>query len=172
MEIKQIETSRINPAAYNPRIELQPGDSEYEALKKSIKEFGYIEPLVWNEATGNLVGGHQRFKVIMEEQPSSVQVSVVNLSLEKEKALNLALNKISGDWDDYKLEQLLQDLSETDIDLALTGFSESELEEALAGFAEGENNGALNYNQEINLEEYSEDKFDHQCPKCGFSYNE
>ncbi|PAF18596.1 ParB N-terminal domain-containing protein [Terribacillus saccharophilus] len=172
MEIKQIETSRINPAAYNPRIELQPGDPEYEALKKSIKEFGYIEPLVWNEATGNLVGGHQRFKVIMEEQRSSVQVSVVNLSPEKEKALNLALNKISGDWDDYKLEQLLQDLSETDIDLALTGFSESELEDALAGFAEGENNGALNYNQEINLEEYSEDKFDHQCPKCGFSYNE
>ncbi|HEM1671279.1 TPA: ParB N-terminal domain-containing protein, partial [Listeria monocytogenes] len=60
MNIQEIEVSKINPAAYNPRIDLMPGDLEYEKLKKSIEEFGYIDPLIWNERTGNLVGGHQR----------------------------------------------------------------------------------------------------------------
>ncbi|HEM2239590.1 TPA: ParB N-terminal domain-containing protein, partial [Listeria monocytogenes] len=63
MNIQEIEVSKINPAAYNPRIDLMPGDLEYEKLKKSIEEFGYIDPLIWNERTGNLVGGHQRYKI-------------------------------------------------------------------------------------------------------------
>lgn len=132
MQIKQIETSRINPAAYNPRIDLQQGDPEYESLKKSINEFGYIEPLVWNEATGNLVGGHQRFKILMEDHPDSVFVSVVNLSDEKEKALNIALNKIGGDWDEDKLGLLLADLQTSDIDLELTGFDEESINEYIS----------------------------------------
>ncbi|MFC1285888.1 hypothetical protein ABE057_06230 [Bacillus paralicheniformis] len=70
-----------------------------------MKRFGAVEPLVWNERTGNLVGGHQRFKILVEEKTKSLLVSVVNLDEAEEKALNLALNKISGDWDDYKLEQ-------------------------------------------------------------------
>lgn len=57
MNIQEVEVNKINPAAYNPRIDLQPGDNEYEKLKKSIEEFGYIDPLVWNKQTGNLVGG-------------------------------------------------------------------------------------------------------------------
>lgn len=59
MNIQEVEVNKINPAAYNPRIDLQPGNNEYEKLKKSIEEFGYIDPLIWNEQTGNLVGGHQ-----------------------------------------------------------------------------------------------------------------
>ncbi|HEM2481813.1 TPA: ParB N-terminal domain-containing protein, partial [Listeria monocytogenes] len=66
MNIQEIEVSKINPAAYNPRIDLMPGDLEYEKLKKSIEEFGYIDPLIWNERTGNLVGGHQRYKILLE----------------------------------------------------------------------------------------------------------
>ncbi|HEM2248581.1 TPA: ParB N-terminal domain-containing protein, partial [Listeria monocytogenes] len=71
MNIQEIEVSKINPAAYNPRIDLMPGDLEYEKLKKSIEEFGYIDPLIWNERTGNLVGGHQRYKILLEGKPEN-----------------------------------------------------------------------------------------------------
>ena len=58
MIIKTIPITQINPAAYNPRKDLQPGDPKYKKLKKSLTEFDCVEPLVWNEDTGNLVGGH------------------------------------------------------------------------------------------------------------------
>ncbi|EGY0099289.1 ParB N-terminal domain-containing protein, partial [Listeria monocytogenes] len=86
MNIQEIEVSKINPAAYNPRIDLMPGDLEYEKLKKSIEEFGYIDPLIWNERTGNLVGGHQRYKILLEGKPENLTVSVVNLDINQEKA--------------------------------------------------------------------------------------
>ncbi|HEM1592999.1 TPA: ParB N-terminal domain-containing protein, partial [Listeria monocytogenes] len=103
MNIQEIEVSKINPAAYNPRIDLMPGDLEYEKLKKSIEEFGYIDPLIWNERTGNLVGGHQRYKILLEGKPENLTVSVVNLDINQDKALNIALNKIEGGWSTDKL---------------------------------------------------------------------
>ena len=129
MKIQTIPISKINPAKYNPRIELKPGDPMYEKLKLSLDKFGYVEPMVWNKQTGNLVGGHQRFNVLKADGAKEVQVSVVNLSLTDEKALNLALNKIQGDWDQDKLAQLLDDLTqEQDFDLGLTGFDLAEVE--------------------------------------------
>lgn len=128
MDIRKIHISKINPAPYNPRIDLQPGDPDYEKLKRSIEEFGYVEPLVWNERSGNLVGGHQRFKILVNEQGAiEVEVSVVDLDDSREKALNLALNKISGDWDEEKLAQVLAELKESELDLSLSGFDEEEV---------------------------------------------
>ncbi|MDI6677060.1 site-specific DNA-methyltransferase [Bacillus wiedmannii] len=128
MEIRKIQIDQINPAPYNPRVDLKPGDLEYERLKRSIEEFGYIELLVWNECTGNLVGGHQRFKVLKAKGVQEVEVSVVRLDESKEKALNIALNKISGDWDYPALGKLLDELSCVDnIDVELTGFSFDEI---------------------------------------------
>ncbi|MCG0590579.1 site-specific DNA-methyltransferase [Bacillus velezensis] len=131
MEIRKVPVEKINLAPYNPRVDLQPGDPEYEALKQSMTRFGAVEPLVWNEKTGNLVGGHQRFKIHMEKKPRTLLVSVVNLDESEEKALNLALNKISGDWDEGKLQLLLSELNATFDDITLTGFSEEELEDLL-----------------------------------------
>jgi len=132
MNIQRIKTEQINPAAYNPRVDLKPGDAEYEKLKKSINTFGYVEPLVWNKRTGNLVGGHQRFKILIEQGLTEVEVSVVDLDVDKEKALNLALNRIRGEWDDEKLTQLLSELSKTpDFDVTLTGFDIPEISEIL-----------------------------------------
>ncbi|MEC2238598.1 site-specific DNA-methyltransferase [Bacillus velezensis] len=131
MNIKTISVEKINPAPYNPRIDLQPGDPEYDALKKSIEQFGYIDPLIWNEKTGHLVGGHQRYKILMENKPKEITVSVVYLNEDEEKALNIALNKISGDWDEYKLEQVLLELKVANFDMSLTGFSDEELLETL-----------------------------------------
>ncbi len=132
MEIRKIELTEINPAAFNPRIDLKPGDSEYEKLKKSIDAFGLVEPLVWNKRTKNLVGGHQRLKVLIAAGYSEVEVSVVDLSLEKEKALNLALNKIQGSWDNDKLAILVEELTKIpDFDIGLTGFDMPEVSEIL-----------------------------------------
>ena len=56
--------SKLNPAEYNPRKNLQPGDAEYEKLKRSMEQFGYVEPVVWNKTTGRVIGGHQRLRFL------------------------------------------------------------------------------------------------------------
>ncbi len=128
MEIVKIATSKICVAEYNPRLDLKPGDSEYEKLKQSIKTFGYVEPLVWNKQTGTLVSGHQRYKILQEQGLEEVEVSVVDLPLEKEKALAVALNKIRGNWDEEKLAGILKELTEIpDFNVNLTGFENDEI---------------------------------------------
>lgn len=67
MEIREVPVEKLNPAAYNPRKDLKPGDPEYEKLKRSLDTFGCVEPIVWNERTGNVVGGHQRLKVLKNQ---------------------------------------------------------------------------------------------------------
>jgi len=123
MRIERIHISRLNPAAYNPRKDLKPGDPEYEALKRSIDTFDYVEPVIWNQRTGNVVGGHQRLKILIARGYHEIDVSVVDLPLEQEKALNIALNKISGSWDEEKLAELLDELTRIpEFDIAITGF--------------------------------------------------
>lgn len=136
MVIERIAVSRVNPAPWNPRADLQPGDVEYDKVRRSIEEFGLIEPLVWNRRTGNLVGGHQRLKVLIAQGQTAVDVSVVDLPPEREKALNLALNKIQGAWDEPKLAALLEELTAVpNFDLEVTGFEVPEVDELLARLA-------------------------------------
>ncbi len=137
MEIRKISVSQINPAPYNPRIDLTPEDPEYQRLEKSIATFGYVEPLVWNERTGTLVSGHQRLKVLIEKGIQEIEVSVVDLPIKEEKALNLVLNKVRGDWDQDKLAVLLEELQKTpDFEIGLTGFDLPEISQILDGFHE------------------------------------
>ncbi|MBA7584263.1 hypothetical protein ES708_26216 [subsurface metagenome] len=93
-----------------------------------------VEPLIWNKRTGNLVGGHQRLKILKELGIEDVEVSVVDLSEVKEKALNLALNKISGEWDFPRLKDLLAELDTGDFDIAITGFDIKEVEDLMTQF--------------------------------------
>lgn len=134
MRIITKHLEELNPAHYNPRKDLKPGDPEYEKLKKSIIEFDYIDPIVWNERTGRVVGGHQRLKILRELGHEQIEVSVVDLPEEKEKALNLALNKTGGDWDLPKLKDLLVELDVDLSDIEITGFDENELEELISQF--------------------------------------
>ena len=129
MVIEKKNTRDLLPAEYNPRKDLKPGDAEYEKLKRSITEFGYVEPVIWNKTTGRVVGGHQRLKVLMDMGITEVECVVVELSEEKEKALNIALNKISGEWDKDKLALLITDLQGTDFDVSLTGFEPAEIDD-------------------------------------------
>lgn len=134
MEIQRIPAARLNPAAYNPRVDLKPGDKEYEKLKRSINEFGYVEPVIWNRQTGNVVGGHQRLKVLMDLGQTEIDCVVVDLDLAREKALNIALNKIQGDWDEDKLAAIMADFDAEAFDVSLTGFDANEVDALLNRF--------------------------------------
>ena len=129
MLIEKKNTADLLPADYNPRKDLKPGDAEYEKLKRSIEQFGYVEPVIWNQTTGRVVGGHQRLKVLMDMGMTEVDCVVVAMDEEKEKALNIALNKISGDWDKDKMALIIADLQGADFDVSLTGFEPAEIDD-------------------------------------------
>ena len=132
MVIEKKSIADLLPAEYNPRKDLKPGDPEYEKLKRSIEQFGYVEPVIWNKETGRVVGGHQRLKVLVDMGITEVECVVVVLTEEKEKALNIALNKISGEWNKDKLALLITDLQGSDFDVSLTGFDTAELDDLLS----------------------------------------
>lgn len=129
LDIQKIAVEKLNPAKYNPRKDLKKGDPEYEKLKRSIETFGYVEPVIWNKKTGHIVGGHQRFKILKEQGVAEVECVVVEMDEAEEKALNIALNKVSGDWDMPKLAELLEDLDKSMFDVSLTGFDAAEIDD-------------------------------------------
>lgn len=128
--VQEIKITELNQAPYNPRVELEPGMPEWEKIKNSIEEFGNVEPIVWNKRTGNVVGGHQRLSVLKSMGYDTVPCSVVDLDENEEKLLNLALNKIKGQWDYDKLEDILRGF---DYEVATaSGFSAEEIAVILA----------------------------------------
>ncbi len=134
MHIKTLPLTDLKPAPYNPRVSLRPGMPAYERLARSLAEFDLVQPIVWNRTTGHIVGGHQRLEILKARGVTSIECVVVELPLEREKALNVALNNenLAGDWDTEKLQDLLSELdSLPEFDVTLTGFDESDLRELL-----------------------------------------
>ena len=127
-ELKVLPISVLKPAEYNPRKKLKPGDKEYKKIKDSIEEFGFADPLVVNSDM-TIIGGHQRLNVAIELGYTEVPCAVVDVDKTREKALNIALNKITGEWDEQMLADLLTDLKEADYDLDYTGFEAPEVEQ-------------------------------------------
>ena len=127
-ELKVLPVTVLKPAEYNPRKKLKKGDKEYEKIKNSIEEFGFADPLVVN-ADMTIIGGHQRLTVAMDLGYTEVPCAVVDIDKVREKALNIALNKITGAWDEQMLADLLTDLKEADYDLDWTGFEAAEVEQ-------------------------------------------
>lgn len=139
LEISTLPISAILPADYNPRKDLQPGDAEYEKLKASIEKFGYVELVVVNKRNDyTAISGHQRLKVLADLDIQEIECVVVDLDENQEKALNIAMNKISGEWDEPKLALLIADLQTADFDVNLTGFDTDEIEALLSLGAERE----------------------------------
>ncbi len=127
MEFKKVFISELKPAEYNPRKDLQPGDPEYERIKASIEGFGYVDPVIIN-SDHTVIGGHQRVKVLQELGHTSIDVVVVDLDKTREKALNVALNKITGEWDLDKLSGVMQEIQDAgELDITVTGFTELEI---------------------------------------------
>ena len=126
-ELKILPVSVLKPAEYNPRKKLKPGDKEYQKIRASIEEFGFADPLVVN-ADMTIIGGHQRLNVATDLGYTEVPCAVVDVDKTREKALNIALNKITGEWDEQLLADLLTDLKEADYDLDYTGFDAPEVD--------------------------------------------
>lgn len=131
MEIREIRLSELHPASYNPRKKLKKGDKEYEKIKQSLLKFGYVDPIIVNKDL-TVIGGHQRLTVLKDLDYETAKCVIVDLSKEDEKALNIALNKITGQWDDQLLADLLLDLQESDFNLDLTGFEPPEIDDILS----------------------------------------
>ena len=131
MEIKELPLKELKPAAYNPRKKLKKGDKEYEKIKQSLLKFGYVDPIIVNEDL-TVIGGHQRLTVLKDLDYETAKCVIVDLPKEDEKALNIALNKITGQWDEALLADLLLDLQESDFNLDLTGFELPEIDDILS----------------------------------------
>lgn len=130
MKIEMIKIENLKPAEYNPRKDLKPEDEEYQKIKKSIIKFGYVAPVIIN-ADMTVIGGHQRLKVLQELGYKEIECNVVNLSKDEEKAQNIALNNIKGEWDNDKLEDLIAELKDTGFDMECTGFNTDEIDNIL-----------------------------------------
>ena len=144
MEIKELPLKDLKPAVYNPRKKLKKGDKEYEKIKQSLLKFGYVDPIIVNEDL-TVIGGHQRLTVLKDLDYETAKCVIVDLPKEDEKALNIALNKITGQWDEALLADLLLDLQESDFNLDLTGFEPPEIDDILSN---------------VHDKELSEDEFD------------
>ena len=126
MEIVKVDINELISPEYNPR---QITDDEMEKLKNSINEFGYVAPIIVNKYNNHIIGGNQRYEALKSLGYTDVDVVFVDEpDSNREKALNIALNKISGEWDFVKLADIIDELELNDFDIPLTGFDEQELE--------------------------------------------
>ena len=128
MEFKKIRIADLIPASYNPRKKLKKGDREYEKIRNSITEFGYVEPVIVNSDM-TIVAGHQRATVLTDLGYEEIDCIVIDIDKQKEKALNIALNKITGEWNKELLADLIADLQDSDFDVSFTGFEPPEIEQ-------------------------------------------
>lgn len=155
LNMQKLDISKLKPAEYNPRKRLQPGDKDYEDIKNSFYEFGYIDPIIVNKDL-TIISGHQRYFVLQDLGVKEVWCNVTDMDKLKEKAANIGLNKISGEWEDQQLLEVLQELELEGYDFHLTGFSDEEFEElvnSLEGDEEEEETAGSGYDGDGDYEE-------------------
>jgi ParB-like chromosome segregation protein Spo0J len=147
MQLKRFAIPDLIEAEYNPRVKLTERDDEYQDLKYSIDNFGYITPIVVN--TNNIViGGHQRLSVLKSLGYTEIDCVVLDLDENDSRLLNVALNKIDGEWDYGELGELLRQMKAENADMKLTGFSPEEIDGIL---------GSIDYKDDVEPHEDSED---------------
>ena len=124
--------AELFPASYNPR---KITSDALGRLTKSLAELGNLQPITWNAKTGNIVGGHQRLKCYQALEKEEVEVWAVWLDEQKERVANIALNKLSGEFDIPLLKDIFEGLDTGEIDLDITGFGELEIAEMMEATA-------------------------------------
>ena len=170
MEIVKVDINELISPEYNPR---QITDDEMEKLKNSINEFGYVAPIIVNKYNNHIVGGNQRYEALKSLGYTDVDVIFVDEpDLNREKALNIALNKISGEWDEVKLNQIFTEMKLAGFDkVSLTGFEDYEVQELSII-------NDINYDDDFDLtdDDLSEDKEEEvekeevTCPYCNETF--
>lgn len=118
----------LTPTPYNPRVDLQPEDPDYQRIKQSIIAHGMLQPIICNEQTGYLVGGNQRLKVLLDMGITEATCAVVNMPPQDEEQAVIALNRLGNQWDDPKLREVMLDLQQSGADMESTGFTPAEIE--------------------------------------------
>lgn len=147
MQLRKIPISKIIPNPDNPRILLTPKDREYQQIKKSLKVYGYVQPLIWNERSGYLISGHQRLSVLAAEGVKEIEVVVVDLDPQRSQHLMVALNKITGRWDGEKLALMLDEFIKTpDFDFESIGFTTPEISQILDRYGEQKDADDFDFN--------------------------
>lgn len=127
MKIEKVKLSDLNSPSWNPRYIT---DEDFKKLKNSIETFGYVDPIIVNKHNMNIVGGNQRYQALKKLGYKEIDVVFINEpNLDKEKALNISLNKISGEWDTIKLNKLFEEVELSEVDVSLTGFDDFEIME-------------------------------------------
>ena len=131
LEIDHVPIGDLRPDPFNPR---RISDDELESLTRSIREFGLVDPIIARREDKTVIGGHQRLLAARRLGLETVPVIFVDVTAEQAKLLNLALNRISGEWDQELLARMLADLKETpNVDISLSGFDEDEVAKLLKG---------------------------------------
>ena len=130
MKVEKVKMEDLISPSWNPR---EMPLNEMEKLKKSIEKFGYVEPIIVNKHNNHIVGGNQRYEALRELGHDEIDVVYINEpDINREKALNVALNKISGEFDDDLLKKVFEDLKIAHFDdIELTGFDDYEINEIL-----------------------------------------
>ena len=129
LTVENVAIDRLRPDPANPR---RISDDELESLTRSLRQFGFVQPVLARRDDGTVIGGHQRLVAARRLGLTSVPVTWLDVSVEQARLLGLALNKISGSWDDALLARLLADLQATpDLDLSLSGFGDDEVADLL-----------------------------------------
>lgn len=127
MIIEKISISKLVSPEWNPR---QITDLEMKKLKDSINEFGYVDPIIVNRYNNHVVGGNQRLRALKELGFTEVDVIFIEEpNIEREKALNVSLNNISGDWNPQRLKDIFKDLELAGFDLKLTSFDDFQVQD-------------------------------------------
>lgn len=157
MELVKRQLAELKPAEYNPRKTLKPDDPEYKRIAASIEEFGYVDPIIIN-ADNTIIGGHQRRTVMLDLGYTEADCILVKMDKTKEKALNIALNKITGVWDEAALRDLLIDLDKADYNISVTGFDNDEIEKLFASVELTQEANDDGYNLDEKLKELKEFK--------------
>ena len=163
----EVPLADMKPAEYNPRLDLKPGDIAYERLKKSVIRFGLLQPIVWNQRTGNIVGGHQRYKILVEMGAEKVMCAVVDKSLEDEMAANAAMNKASGRWENTLLKEMFESMDRATIDYDAIGFDQEEVDHLFTQLDQLDDDEIFDFDMEPEKKEPMV-----KCPHCGKKFVE
>ena len=166
LNTKIFKVNELKSLSCNPRKALTKDDLAYKQLKKSIEKFDYVDPLIFNTKTNHLISGHQRLTVLKDLGYTEIEVNCVDLDEEKEKSLNIALNKISGEWDETKLLNIIDELEKND-DFVLEeiGFSSFEINSL-------QDNFKIPDFQPVSIDEVPrlDKKSKIKCPHCGMEF--
>ncbi|HEY5274949.1 MAG TPA: ParB N-terminal domain-containing protein, partial [Coriobacteriia bacterium] len=129
LSVDEVPIDDLRPDPANPR---RISEDELNALERSLRQFGFVQPVLARREDRTVIGGHQRLVAARRLGLTSVPVTWLDISVQQARLLGLALNKISGSWDDALLARLLADLQATpDVDLSLSGFGEDEIGDLL-----------------------------------------